>query len=419
MSTFHGRSGRRAATLALALALTGALVPAQAAAGPAPTTSVAHAPLASALERARVTLAVSARGRFLAGERLWVAGRVAGESSGRTVRVQARTGPGDPWRTVSTGRTRAGGRYTVPVRADASGELRAVASRTSRSAQSISPVREVTKVTGQRSRVSRAKLLGSRLGKATSSPKRLTRAQAARTKVKGVSKVVQQRYSKGLLVEVTTSSSRRAWLVEGKILSTYLAAGGPTGRWGVPTNDARCGLARSGCVQSFSRGTLYSANGARGATTTTARGAKGEVFAAARSQVGYKVRYDGSGKHRSRYNTWVGSRAAWCSIYLSWSAAAVGSDAIPREKNYRAFVAEVRDTMRTGSRPRSGAIAFVSTRPPHSEPNHVLLVTSVSKDGRRLQVLHGNWTPRSGYRGVLEQTWISSNRVLFYAYPRY
>ena len=36
-----------------------------------------------------------------------------------------------------------------------------------------------------------------------------------------------------------------------------------------------------------------------------------------------------------------------------------------------------------------------------------------------LNVIHGNYGPGGGFRGVSEQKWSASNRVLFYAYPKY
>jgi len=398
----------RAGLLAVLLAAAGLVVPA------APSPGAVAAPA-----RTPVSAAVSAHGRFVAGERLWVAGRVAGAGAGRAVKVQARSDRRPGWTTLSRGTTRAGGRYTVPVRPEHDGRLRVVVSASRGAPKGVSPAVTVAHESGARTLAARARTLGSRVGEARSARTVLTRSQRARTGVEDVRKVVQRRHAKGLLVEVTTASARRTWLVEGRILRRYLADGGPSGRWGAPTSDARCGLALSGCVQSFARGTLYSRGGSRTVSSSAATGRKGEVFAVARSQVGYVDRYSGTGRHTTRYNAWVGSGKAWCSIFLSWTGAVSGTDVLPVATSYPSFVRKVRATMPTGTTPRPGALAFVSTRPPHSEANHVLLVTSVSRDGRTLDVIHGNSVRGGGLRGVVEQRWSAANRVIFYAYPRY
>lgn len=398
----------RSALLVVVIALAGLVVPVG-----------APAAVAAAPARPTVTATVSAGGRFLAGERLWVTGKVSGSSAGRSVRLQSRPDGASGWTTVSRTSTRAGGRFTLSVRPSKGGRLRVVASATRSSASATSRTVTVVRETGSRTLTKRASTLAGRVGDATSARRTLTRSQRSRTGVKNVRKVVHQRFEKGLLVEVTTSSSRRTWLVTGTILRRYLADGGPSGRWGVPTSDARCDLAERGCVQSFAKGTLYAAQGDRRASSSAARGRRGEVFAVARSQVGYKDRYPGVGPHTTKYNAWVGSDNAWCSIFLSWSGAAAGQAAIPVAKSYPSFVSKVRASMPTGSKPRPGALAFVSTRPPHSEANHVMLVTSVSADGRWLNVIHGNYGPGGGFRGVTEQKWSTANRVKFYGYPRY
>jgi len=398
---------RRACALALVLVAAGLAAPA--------------APVAAASGPARpaVTAAVSAEGRFVLGERLWVAGRVVGAREGRTVRLQARLARSGGWTTVSRAETRAGGRYTLSVRPEASGRLRVVTASSRGVAAATSRPLKVTRERVPRSLAERARALGDRAGAATSARQRLTRAARARAGVPGARAVVQQRRAEGLLVEVTSRTARRTWFVTGPILSRYLADGGTSGRWGVPRSDARCGLPGGGCVQTFARGTLYAARGLARASASTVRGRAGEVVAVARSQVGYADAYAGRGPHTTRYNAWAGSSKAWCSIFLSWAGQAAGSDAVPVAKSYTSFVRKVRATMPTGRTPRPGAIAFVSTRPPHSEPNHVMLVTAVSADGRTLNVIDGNHSVGRGRRGVSEQKWPAAQRVLFYAYPRY
>lgn len=398
----------RTGILTLLLATAGLVVP-----------GVASDASAADPTRPTVTASVSSSGRFVAGERLWVAGKVSGSGAGRAVRLQVRPTGASSWTTVSRGTTRAGGRYTLSARPEQAGRARVVVSSTKVSTSATSTPLTLVKETRSRSLATRASELASRTGDAAAARRTLTRAQRARTGAPKATRVVHQRYEHGLLVEVTTSTARRTWFVTGTILKRYLADGGPTGRWGVPTSDARCNLAERGCVQSFAKGTLYAAQGDSRASSSAATGRKGEVFAVARSQVGYKDRYPGVGPHTTKYNAWVGSGNAWCSIFLSWSSAAAGTDVIPVAKGYPAFVTKVRAAMPTGKKPRPGALAFVSTRPPHSEANHVMLVTSVSKDGRWLNVIHGNYGPGGGFRGVSEQKWSTSNRVIFYAYPRY
>jgi len=193
-----------------------------------------------------------------------------------------------------------------------------------------------------------------------------------------------------MLVQVTKAKRTKTWLVKGKVYLAYKARGGPRGSLGVPVEDTRCGLPESGCLQTFTRGTVY-ASGA-GTATSSARGPQGDVIAAARTQVGYVQGGTRANRAETKFQAWAGSKAAWCSIYVAWSANRAGQgDVIPKHKD---FLSEYRPWARSLKRiykPRPGALVIMNGA---QTMGHAGLIAEVSANGRTFTMLDGNWNMR-------------------------
>jgi len=241
--------------------------------------------------------------------------------------------------------------------------------------------------------------------------------------VPGLVKVRWREHASGVLVEVSRRSGARTtvrtWLVTGATARWYMKERGPRGRWGVPLADGRCGLLERGCVHRFSRGTTYVSPSSGGVAATTFTGARGAMVATARSQVGYVAAAPRPSRQTTKFNRWMGSSAAWCSFFQSWASVASGNgSAVPRIDRFRTFRSTTLRTMRTGSTPRVGALAFRHTTGPAGEATHVALVSDVA-DGR-VRLIDGNTVGPlpAGHRGVLER-WFPRSAVLYYVYPSY
>lgn len=397
--------------VALALPVGGVATAAQAA--PAVPAAQAAPGVVTAAAPSALTAGVQER-RLRKGETFWLFGRLTVRGSaapGRTVVVQKKRMNESGWRTVGTDTTNRSGRYSVRIRAGAVYEYRALYRGSATTASSWTPRIGVSLTAADRTMTSRAQQMGKGIGEPTSRLRRVT------------SSVVSRSYEKGILVKVTRSGRARTWWVHGGILTRYRANGGAAGRLGAPVMDPLCGLTRGGCVQRFEGGVLYAnADGARALTGLT--GVRGEVVAAARSQVGYAVRHDPHNGPRydwhSKYNVWAHTNAPWCGLFQSWFFKASGhASLVPQSTSWTAYRDAVRRRLPTGSTPRVGALAFVSYVA-SGEASHVMFVVQV--DGSRIKVIHGNTggagTIPSGWRGVAEQ-WVAESQVLYYAYPRY
>ena len=369
--------------------------------------------LATAARRSALTAGVQER-RLRKGETFWLFGKLTvggSRASGRTVVAQRKRMNQHGWSTVGADTTNSSGRYSVRIRAGAVYEYRAIYRGSSTTRSSWTPRIGVSLTTTDRSMVSRDRQMGAALGRPTSGHRQVTRS------------VVSRSYQTGILVKVTRSGRDRTWWVHGGILGEYRELGGARGRLGAPVMDAACGLDRGGCVQRFEGGVLYAnADGAEALTGLT--GVRGEVVAAARSQVGYAVRYDGGNGSRydwySKYNVWARTNAPWCGLFQSWIFKASGHAAlVPQSTTWGAYKDSVRRKLPTGSTPRVGALAFVSYIA-SGAASHTMFVVQV--DGSRIKVIDGNTggggTLPSGVRGVVEH-WVPESQVLYYAYPRY
>jgi len=396
---------------ALVLLAAGASVPPATAAQTATPAQAAPAG-APALAAAVRTSAISggASDRVLRkGETFWFTGRLTiggSRAADRTVVLQQRVPGSSGWRTIRSTRTNRDGWFGFTLRPDAVRDYRARFAGTSTARSDQTGAHRVSFTATSRSLASRADQIGGRLGRATSGVRKVSANVSFRS------------YANGRLVSVAGRATR-TWWVRGDILDTYLAQGGVGGRLGLPTQDARCGLAWGGCVQRFTKGVVY--ENSRGHTgVSRVGGLQGEVIAAARSQVGYSVRYSG-GPNRSRFNTWMGNSNPWCSFLISWAFAGSGNRSLaPQSGRFGDFARAVRTTMPTGSKPRVGAIAVLSYLD-SGAPSHAQYVVDWSSSSR-IKVIHGNTggfgTFPSGVRGVAEQ-WVGTGRVLYYGYPRY
>lgn len=386
------------------------VVSADAAAG---TDGAAASSVVTAAARSALTGGVRER-RLRKGETFWMFGRLTVGGSparGREVVVQKKRMNRSGWSTVGADTTNRSGRYSVRVRAGAVYEYRALYRGSATARSSWTPRIGVRITTADRSMTSRARQMGPAVGRPTSGLRQVTRS------------VVSRSYREGILVKVTRSGRVRTWWVHGGILGEYRERGGAAGRLGAPVMDPLCGLVRGGCVQRFEGGVLYTnTDGDEALTGLT--GVLGEVVAAARSQVGYAVRYDADNGARydwhSKYNVWAGTNAPWCGLFQSWFFKASGhASLVPQSTTWTRYRDAVRRTRPTGSTPRVGALAFVSYVA-SGEASHVMYVVQV--DGSRIKVIEGNTggggTLPSGVRGVVER-WVPESQVLYYAYPRY
>ncbi|MGP7959873.1 LGFP repeat-containing protein [Sanguibacter sp. A247] len=416
----------RSAALALAVGLAGLIAPL-----PATTPAAAGVPFAgpiagahmgaAATSSVKVRLGVSET-RPRAGERLWLVAQVGGTAkrSGRTVVFEQRRG--DRWTRVATTRTPSSGRVAAFAHVTRQNAFRArVLDSRHRTLTSAKRTVRVTKAS--RTLASRAADLGSRLGRPKGSVKTLTTTQRKATRVKGVTKVRTRTYTRGVLVEVTRKVGKRTevrtWVVTGATGRWYAKSGAAHGRWGVPVADGRCGLIERGCVHRFTRGTAYVSPTSGRVAATTVRGDRGAIIATARSQVGYVKAAPTPSRQSTKYNRWMGSSAAWCSFFQSWSSQAAGlGRTIPKIDRFRDFRAATLRDLPSGRTPRVGALAFRHTTGPAGEATHVGLVSEVTKT--RVRLIDGNTVGHlpAGTRGVLERSFPRS-AILYYVYPSY
>jgi len=432
-----GRRTRRAlTTLALAALLPGAVPPALAGAStaPAPAVVVGRAVAAgsttSTTASSTVTLEVSST-TVQPGERLWVQVRAARGKHPVVLRARAlAASSGDAqdaareWEVVARGKTAKNGVARLHLVVRRSVELRAAVLQGPGKTRSRSARTAVRVSRGDVLLADRAVQLGTRLGAPRSSVERLGRAalRSVRRHSSGVTSVRWRTYARGTLVEVTRHGRVRTWLVDGTLGTSYRKAHGPRGRWGAPTADARCGLLQKGCTQHFTTVTAYASPRKGSATTADVRGRRGEVEAALRSWVGYRVRLGRPNLH-TPFQKWMGSREAWCGYFQTWAFYASGNADLLLPKRRLIPFANMRKnvhrTLRIGTEPKPGALAFIGFRNTGTA-THVAYVVRV--EGSKVLLLHGNTTGsgmvRPGYRGVIE-AWLPTSFMRFYAYPDY
>ena len=378
-----------AVLLALALASLLAPVPAQAADRPSLTARASE---------------------FWSGESVVVTGRVPGAKEGTKVRLYAvnrATGERGHLLTVTTS---ASGRYEARVVPTATTDYYVrVADRP------VSRTVTVRKTVGPRTLTGRA--AGEyKLGSARGGTKSVSRARLRTLKGRSLDKVRYRDFDKALLVEVTRGSTVRTWRVDGRIRSTYLKAGGPSGTIGPPRGDARCHLPGGGCVQRFENGAIYAAGSKVGSQTGTTRAT--ELIATARSQLYYR-----SSRLTSKYNRWTGTVGKpWCGAFVVWAAAASGNAGIvPAEGDFEKLARRAKKELRSYSRngtPKRGSLAFFDFGG-KGRATHVGIVIKATKS--TVYTIEGNASKTARFtakRGVfLHQR--PRSAVTFFADPRW
>ncbi len=291
---------------------------------------------------------------FRRAEAIWLTGSVPGAGQGTKVRVYAHDQKTDKRGHLVTVRTTSSGHYSarvVPTN-DTRYYVRVSGLDVSRSVT-------VEKAVGARTLGERASLayeLGSPEGKV----KQLSGKQLRNLKGYKADKVRYRNYANALLVEVTRGATVRTWRVDGKIRKAYLKAGGPTGKYGVPRQDARCHLIESGCVQRFANGALYANKNTAKASGQVGKSRETELVATARSQLGYR-----STRLKSKFNKWTDSVGQpWCSAFVSWVSAASGNGGVvPKRARLHQLIPVAKERMRTYKNsskrePRLGTLAF-------------------------------------------------------------
>jgi uncharacterized protein (TIGR02594 family) len=325
--------------------------------------------------------------------------RVKGKSFvGAEVRLQRRFGSGDDaeWRTITKMTTSDAGGYAAWLSVTKSGVYRAFIPDSEADDQPSARSTELRLSAAARKRTleDRAAELKGSYGKTSGAVATLTKKQLALAKAKGAKRIAYRSLKKALLVEVAYAKKTRTWLVKGAILEAYDKRGGADGSLGVPIEDPRCGLPDDACLQTFTRGTVYSRPGKT--AVTTARGAPGDLIAVARTQVGFRQQGSHSGPRvTTKYQKWAGSKAAWCSIFLAWVADRAGHpEAVKKHSNFLTYRSWVRGLKRL-SKPKVGALVVMDGGLPKG---HAALVASVSANGRSVTLLDGNWNMRVNER---------------------
>ncbi|MDM7854045.1 CHAP domain-containing protein [Cellulomonas alba] len=402
-----GGAGSRASAARLSGGVEAAVVAAAPAAVPAATSATA-----------RVVTATATPAAVIRGEQVLFQGSVkAGGTAVVGVTVQlVRRVSATAREVLGYAVTSSSGGYSIAARPAVAGEYytRVLASGSTPGAHG--PVLPVRLVGGNRTLDQRAQLLGSRLGAATAGISTLSASARAQVGDPAVTRVRTRTYQKGQLVEVTRSGVVRTWLVASKIRSRVVAKGGVTGVFGVPMQDARCGLLESGCIQQFSKVAAYQSSTVASAHYQHGRGGAAQYLATARAQLGYRE----PAWRKSKYNTWVGGHLAWCSVFQSWVAAGSGQPgAVPKRATFPSFVKAVKAQLRTYSRgsskPHAGTLVIYDLATGgRGAPTHAGVVISLTKT--TVTAIEGNSSTGLGFtdkRGVYVHTRARSAVVLF------
>ena len=301
------------------------------------------------------------------------------------------------WSTLGTAKTTSSGSYTFKLNPLTTYRYRAVITGTSaRSAPDT-----VEGLSGNRTLEGRKDALGSVVGTASGSAHSVPSGDLP----SGVSSARYQEFSKGVLVEVTTSSSVRTWWVYDRIGSKYTSTGRWGGKLGLPMRDAKCGLLEGGCVQRFTGGSVYQNSNESGAFVAYGTMPETELLATAFSQANYVE----PSWRKNKFNAWVGASNAWCSVFMSWVGAASGNSSwIPKKTSYDSFVATLKASgeLHYSGTPPVGALVLYDWQTGH--PSHSGLVRGIS--GSNIFTIEGNTSDGKGdpERGV----WYRSRAIV-------
>ncbi len=353
--------------------------------------------------------------------RIVVNGRAAsGTPLGKkNARLQYRANSSKKWKTLGNQTTNSKGKATLYWRATSSGDYRIAITPASGKAAVLSKTMKVTVSKANRTLAQRAKVAKNELGKPLQATKKLS-AKARKSASSSAKSVRYRNYKSATVVEVSKGSRVNTWIVRGKINTLYRKAGGATGTYGVPVRDAKCGLLEGGCVQQFTKGTIYSSNYKKAATGVKIRGIKGEIAAAAQSQVGYRKKYRGDASvQHTKYNKWSGRTHAWCAMFVFWAADASGNrSVIPPIYRIPSQESWVKKNWKTSKNsPKVGDLAFIDSRG-YGRATHIAYVVAV-KDGW-VTTIEGNTASSfpAGHRGVSKGKRHVS-RVMYFGTPNW
>lgn len=362
-------------------------------------------------QAATSSLSISADRTPRKGESVWFSGtwKVNGTGkSGKSITLQYRKKGASSWQTAGSTVSASKGAWSYRFQPDADYQYRALSKSWGSTPGAFSAYINLTFSWSPRDISRRVEVLGWRAG---------TSKGTKTVSVPGTTKVRYNSRSTMLLVEVTQKTKVRTWTVEGQIRDAYVSRGSATGELGVPIGDAKCRLLDSGCLQRFSKGVVYD-NAFKSPVVVLGTDHDWlEVLAVAKSQVGYAA----PSNNISRYNDWVGTKYAWCSIFLSWvGAASDHRSAIGTYGRFTDFHAWATSRYGKKSSPRVGAIAFFDTHTTDGRyaATHSGLVYGVS--GSTIYVIEGNTTnpATGGGRGVYYKV-RSASQPMYYVYPSY
>ena len=336
-------------------------------------------------------------GTYASGELSWIKGTAYKGGStykGATISIERAAVGSSTWKAIGSAKASTStGNYLYRVAPSSSYLYRAVIKGTYARSAPIA----IASTTSDRTLESRAASVASAIGSATGSPHSISSSDLP----SGVNSARYQTFSSGTLIEVSRDSGVRTWVVYSKIGKSYTSQSRWAGKLGLPTRDAKCGLLEGGCVQRFTGGSVYQNDNKSSAYTAYGSVVETEIIAAAKSQVGYIEQV----KHRSKYNTWVGSNYAWCSVFMGWAAAASGnSTMVPKRDTYAQFISTLKSSgvLHYSGTPPVGAIALFDWG--SGTPSHSAIVRGHS--GSYLYTVEGNTSNGKGgsARGVYERS---------------
>ncbi|MCW2747340.1 MAG: domain containing protein [Nocardioidaceae bacterium] len=340
--------------------------------------------------------------RFRKNERVWFRGHLY-DGAGRplakkTVVIQADTGAG--FRKILTVVTTKSGSFIIDKRPSTTIRFRA------KFADVKSAKLTATLSSQTRTLESRAAALAFKLGA------RVSDISASSFKGKTVR---QATFENGMLV--TTGGS--TWVVDGRIKTAYVKAGGPSGNLGGPIAEYTCRLYEGGCIQRFQNGVIYvNRHAKKTSVVVQGTGKAMMIVAAAQSQVGYR---EPSYRH-SKYNVWMhrtGRYDAWCGYFLAWSSRVSGNgNAVIKAKTFAGMVAAEKRRGRLSSSPEVGKLAYIDYFR-NKRSTHVGIV--VKHQGAHIWTIEGNVSAGggSGYPRGVRLVKRKESQVRFYAWPRF
>jgi hypothetical protein len=343
--------------------------------------------------------AVSARftaTEFASGELSFIRGTTykgSTKTKGTSVTLQRAKKGSTKWTSITSTKTTSSGTYTFKINPASSNLYRVVLSNSSTRSGPLA----ISGTSGARTLEERVAEVSAVVGSPQGSAQSISHGDLP----SGVNEARYITLAKGTLVEVTTDSSVRTWLVYDKIGSKWSSLDRWDSPLNVPRRDAKCGLLENGCVQRFYGGSIY--QNPNKSSTYTAYGsvAETEIIAVARSQNGY---IEGTWR-KNKFNSWVGGNYAWCSVFMSWSAAASGnSSMIPKRQTFEGYLAELKSegVLNYSGTPPLGAVVLFDWG--SGTPSHTGIVRGHS--GSNLLTVEGNTSDGKGSttRGVHERS---------------